>query len=65
MSEGLFSLSLSVALGPRGGSLPTELLHNSIPHQLLEIAMIVFAPLPTQGTIHLTELLDVVLVCTQ
>ena len=34
MSEGLLSLSLS--LGPRGGSLAIELLHHSIRRQLLK-----------------------------
>ena len=31
-------VSLSAALGPHGGSLAVELLHDSIPHQLLETA---------------------------
>ena len=33
---------LTAAIGPRGCDLAIELLHNSIPHQLLETAMIVF-----------------------
>ena len=61
--EGHFFLRATI--GPRGGDLAIELLRNSIPLQLLETIMISFTPLPTQGTMHLIELTDVVLVCTQ
>ena len=41
-----------------------ELLHDLVPHQLLEFPWVSVVSLPTQWTIHLGELLEVVISCT-
>ena len=50
-------------LGPCRCGLTIEL-HGSVPHQLLEASEVFVVPMPTQGFIHLIELLDVFFVCT-
>ena len=58
-------LFFTATTGPPKCDLAIELLHNSIPHQLLESALVDSTSLPAQGSTHLIMLVVVVQICTQ